>query len=386
MSRQDIEKALRKLGAANPRFVIYNSVKEINPIEWNALAQDAAPMMEWEYFYVLEESETVSADRGFFPRYIALYDKKNQLIGLAPVFERSHGAYEFGITGLMNDIAIMTGVSVGRGIVSTVPFTPVPVYKFLVKDKEKERIVWELFLRYLDFICETKGLYSVRLYFLADSVQPFHDLLDHFGYMGLVTSHYLWTNRYQNYDEFLNTLGAHKRRNILREIRKLKEAGVEINLIPGSAVEAELYSLAYACHESTWSKHMPPETHPYLTPTFFSLLKPFFQHRALFSVAKQSGNIVGLALFYHKDDFMFGRYWGCFKEIPFLHFGTCYYWPMMYAIERGIKYIDPGFGGEHKALRGFKDILVYHYVKFYGPQKNKCYRALEHLVEYGVLL
>jgi hypothetical protein len=25
-------------------------------------------------------------------------------------------------------------------------------------------------------------------------------------------------------------------------------------------------------------------------------------------------------------------------------------------------------------------------VKFYGPQKNKCYRALEHLVEYGVLL
>jgi hypothetical protein len=45
MSRQDIEKALRKLGAANPRFVIYNSVKEINPIEWNALAQDAAPMM-----------------------------------------------------------------------------------------------------------------------------------------------------------------------------------------------------------------------------------------------------------------------------------------------------------------------------------------------------
>ncbi|MEJ5300037.1 MAG: peptidogalycan biosysnthesis protein [Thermodesulforhabdaceae bacterium] len=386
MSRQDIEKALKKLGTVKPRFVIYNSVKEINPLEWNMLAQDAAPMMEREYFYVLEESQTVSQNRGFLPLYLALYDHNSRLIGLAPMFERSHGAYEFGITGLMNDVALMTGVPVGRGIVGTVPFTPVPVYQFLARREHNKESLWELFLRYIDFLCETRGLYSVRLYFLDGSTLAFHDLLTSFGYMGLVTNHYLWTNRYQSYEEFLNTLGTHKRRNILREIKKLKEANVKIGLVPGIDAERELYSMAFECYESTWCKHMPPDTHPYLNSSFFQLLKPFFRHRILFSVAKQSENTVGLALFYYKNDFMFGRYWGCFGEVPFLHFGTCYYWPMMYAIEQGIKYIDPGFGGEHKALRGFENIPVYHYIKFYGRQKNKCYRALEHLVEYGALL
>jgi predicted N-acyltransferase len=51
------------------------------------LAQDAAPMMEWEYFYVLEESQTVSQNRGFLPLYLALYDHNSRLIGLAPMFE-----------------------------------------------------------------------------------------------------------------------------------------------------------------------------------------------------------------------------------------------------------------------------------------------------------
>ncbi|MGC8718431.1 MAG: GNAT family N-acetyltransferase [Thermodesulforhabdaceae bacterium] len=380
MSRNDIEKVLKKLGTSKPRFITYSSVKEINPVEWNMLAEQAAPMMEWEYFYMLEESLTVSETRGFFPMYIGLYDSNSRLIAIAPMFERTHGSSEFGITGLMNDVALITGVPVGRGLVGTVPFTPVPVYQFLVRNKEKERAVWEIFLRYIDFICETRGLYSARFYFISPSLSHIHDLLERFGYAGLVSSHYLWTNEYQSYDEFLNSLDVHKRRNIRREIKKLLEMGIEIKLLPGTEVDASVYSMAFEAHESTWRKHMPPGTHPYLTPAFFSLLRPFFQHRCLFSIARKSDNIVGLALFYHKNDILFGRYWGCFENVPFLHFGTCYYWPMMYAIEHGIKYVDPGFGGEHKALRGFEEFPVHHYIKFFGQQKSKCYRALEHLV------
>lgn len=380
MSHNEIEKVLRKLGTLRPKFVTYSSVKEINPVEWNLLAGEAAPMMEWEYFYILEESRTVSESRGFFPLYIGLYNAHEELIGIAPMFERIHGANEFGLTGLMNDIALVTGIPVGRGLMGSVPFTPVPVYQFLVKDKAKERVVWELFLRYIDFICETRGLYSVRFYFLSPATSQLHDLLGLFGYVGLVSNHFLWTNTYKYYDEFLNTLGAHKRRNILREIRKLQEMGIKIEISLGTEVDPSLYSMALDAYESTWRKHMPSETHPYLTPAFFSLLKPFFQHRCLFSIAKKCENISGLALFYHKGEAMFGRYWGCFEKIPYLHFGTCYYWPMKYAIERNIKYLDPGFGGEHKALRGFKQIPVYHYVKFYGRQKGKCYQALERIV------
>ncbi|MCX7822782.1 MAG: GNAT family N-acetyltransferase [Syntrophobacterales bacterium] len=380
MGFNEIGRVLKNLGISQPKFITYSSIKEINPIEWNLLAEDAAPMMEWEYFYILEESQTIGPSRGFFPLYIGLYDSRGTLIGIAPMFERPHGSNEFGLTGLMNDISLMTGVPVGRGLMGSVPFTPVPVYQFLVRDKSRERLVWELFLRYIDFICETRGLYSARLYFLSPTSSHLHDLLSLFGYMGLVSTHFLWINRYGSYDEFLKTLGAHRRRNILREIRKLKEMNVEIELLPGTDVDPSTYSMILEAYESTWRKHMPPETRPYLRPAFFSLLKPFFQHRCLFSIAKKSRKIVGLALFYHKGDTMFGRYWGSFEETPYLHFGTCYYWPMMHAVERGIKYVDPGFGGEHKALRGFGEISVYHYVKFYGHQSKKCYRALENII------
>jgi predicted N-acyltransferase len=74
----------------------------------------------------------------------------------------------------MNDVALMTGVPVGRGIVGTVPFTPVPVYQFLARREHNKESLWELFLRYIDFLCETRGLYSVRLYFLDGSTLAFH--------------------------------------------------------------------------------------------------------------------------------------------------------------------------------------------------------------------
>jgi predicted N-acyltransferase len=36
-----------------------------------------------------------------------------------------------------------------------------------------------------------------------------------------------------------------------------------------------------------------------------------------------------------------------------LHFEVCYYAPIAWAIERGIRRFDPGAGGSHKRRRGF---------------------------------
>ncbi len=382
MSHYDIEKVLRKIGSSKIRFNTFSTIKEISPLEWNALSVKSSPVMEWEYFYMLEESRCINEDRGFFPVYIGLYDAKNRLIGIAPMFERTHGAYEFGISGLITEISAICGISVGKGLVGTIPFTPVPAYRFLIRDcdEETEGAIWSLFLKYIDFICETRGLFSVRFYFLSELSKSIHEIFESFGYVGLVSNHYLWTNHYESFDQFLGSLSSHKRRNIRREIKKIREMGISIKIIKGSEANQEIYDEAYRIYEITWKKYMPFGIDPYLNPDFFSLLRPFFNHRCTFSIAERAGKRIGLALFYEKGDFLYGRYWGSFEEVPYLHFATCYYWPMIYAIEKGIKYIDPGFGGEHKALRGFKYIPVHHYIKFYGHGKHKCYLALERIV------
>jgi len=89
-----------------------------------------------------------------------------------------------------------------------------------------------------------------------------------------------------------------------------------------------------------------------------------------------SGRRIAMALFYNKAEKLYGRYWGSLREVPFLHFATCYYYPIAYAIENDLRMIDPGFGGEHKTLRGFEDSYAYHYIKFYDENQRRIAHAV----------
>ncbi|MHB8382341.1 MAG: peptidogalycan biosysnthesis protein, partial [Candidatus Binataceae bacterium] len=65
------------------------------------------------------------------------------------------------------------------------------------------------------------------------------------------------------------------------------------------------------------------------------------------------------------------RYWGCFRDVRFLHFEVCYYAGIEYAIERGLSRFEPGAGGEYKWLRGFDPALTrsMHYLAHPGLRK-----------------
>ena len=45
--------------------------------------------------------------------------------------------------------------------------------------------------------------------------------------------------------------------------------------------------------------------------------------------------------------------WGAGIDVPFLHFGVCYYEGIRFCIEQGLDVFEPGAGGEHKRARGF---------------------------------
>lgn len=52
-------------------------------------------------------------------------------------------------------------------------------------------------------------------------------------------------------------------------------------------------------------------------------------------------------------DALYGRYWGCTENIPFLHFELCYYQAIDAAIARGLKRVEAGAQGGHKLARGY---------------------------------
>src|SRR5437868_1311274 len=54
---------------------------------------------------------------------------------------------------------------------------------------------------------------------------------------------------------------------------------------------------------------------------------------------------------------LYGRYWGCLEQHPFLHFNVCYYHSIADCIARGLQIFEGGAGGEHKLARGFLPAL-----------------------------
>ena len=52
-------------------------------------------------------------------------------------------------------------------------------------------------------------------------------------------------------------------------------------------------------------------------------------------------------------DTLYGRYWGCVEDHPFLHFELCYYQAIDWAIAHGLARVEAGAQGEHKLARGY---------------------------------
>jgi predicted N-acyltransferase len=76
----------------------------------------------------------------------------------------------------------------------------------------------------------------------------------------------------------------------------------------------------------------------------------------------------------HKDKNLYGRYWGCFEEYNCLHFETCYYKPIEWAITSGLQMFDPGAGGSHKKRRGFPATSNYSLHRFYNRKMEQILR------------
>ncbi len=139
-------------------------------------------------------------------------------------------------------------------------------------------------------------------------------------------------------------------------------------MIPGDELLRELYERMHLFYTRT-NDQFGPWGCKYLTGDFFSLLPEHFRKRLVFAVASDGGrrDPIGMALLVTKAGHLYGRYWGCAREVEFLHFEACYYRPIEWAVASGIRQFDPGMGGGHKLRRGFKAVANYSLHRFMDP-------------------
>jgi hypothetical protein len=91
----------------------------------------------------------------------------------------------------------------------------------------------------------------------------------------------------------------------------------------------------------------------------------------LLILAKRGEKYIAGALNLMGEGVLYGRNWGALEYVPFLHFETCYYQAIDFAIARGLSKVEAGAQGEHKLLRGYMPEETYsaHYIAHKGLRR-----------------
>jgi predicted N-acyltransferase len=188
----------------------------------------------------------------------------------------------------------------------------------------------------------------VHLTFLPESQWK---LAGELGYLQRMDQQFHWQNPgYASFDEFLADLTSKKRKNLRRERREAVAHGIEIEWVTGADLNESHWDAFYRFYLDTGSRKWGS---PYLTREFFSLITESMADDILLILCKRGGRYIAGALNFIGGEALFGRNWGCLEHHAFLHFETCYYQAIDFAIHRGLKRVEAGAQGSHKVARGY---------------------------------
>jgi predicted N-acyltransferase len=341
-----------------------SSISETDEEAWNALTDPLdTPLLDWEWLRRMEISGSVAPETGWLPHHLTLWSD-GQLICAAPLYIKGHSSGEFVWDYMWADVASQLGVRYYPKMVGMSPATPAPGYRFLVAPGEEEETLTHLMVDQIDRFCQKHGISGCAFNFVDPE---WHPLIESAGFTAWRHQSYAWWNEdFQTFDDYLAVFNKNQRRNIRRERRSVEEAGIRVEPLQGEQIPDSYFRLMYGFYEQT-NAQFGPWAAKYLTREFFLGLAERYKHRLLLvaAMAPDDDVPIGMSFLLTKGEQLIGRYWGASRWVNNLHFDVCYYAPIQWAIENGIRVFDPGAGSPHKIRRGFRAVANHSLHRFY---------------------
>jgi predicted N-acyltransferase len=334
---------------------VHRSIEEVSREAWDALLDEQSiPFLEWKWLWALEESKSAVPREGWHPRHFTLW-RGNRLIAAAPAYLRDDSYGEFVYDWSWASAAERAGLKYYPKLILAVPMTPGTGRRVLVAPGEdRPARVRELLQGALEF-ARSERVSSLHVNF---PTRDEWEILGELGFAQRLGVQYHWFNQgYANYDAFLDRFRSKRRNQLKRERRGPAEQGITLTTLRGDALSGADPKAVHGIYASTVDKHMWGKR--LLTPKFFELVLEHFRHRVEFVEARKDGRLVAGAFNLSSPQAIYGRYWGCLEEFPFLHFNVCLYHPVEECIRLGLSRFEPGAGGEHKLVRGFEPAVTY---------------------------
>jgi predicted N-acyltransferase len=323
---------------------IASSVAGLNAHAWDRLA-GGDPFVSHAFLAALEDSDSVGPGTGWTPAPILIEDDGAHMVAAAPAYLKSHSQGEYVFDHGWAEAWERAGGEYYPKLQVAVPFTPVPGLRLLgsrpqhlLAAIEGVTAQYEMSSAHITFIDEAGAAEAERRPWLIREGIEYH-----------------WFNRgYSSFDDFLGALTS-RRRKVIRKERAHARGDLRFEVLHGGAIGPAEWDAMWNFYQDTGSRKWG---HPYLTRDFFDQIDKTMGDKLLLFLAYRGSRPIAGALNFIGPDTLYGRYWGCTEEVPFLHFELCYYQAIEWAIDHGLACVQAGAQGEHKLARGYAPVIT----------------------------
>ncbi|MBU6442633.1 MAG: GNAT family N-acetyltransferase [Alphaproteobacteria bacterium] len=352
------------------RARIAGAAAEIGAAAWDACANPVAradphPFTRYDFFAALEETGCASPRTGWQPVHLVI-ERDGGIAGILPLYLKSHSQGEYVFDWGWAEAFERAGGDYYPKLQASVPFTPATGRRLLIaKDAPQEETANALLAAGAAAVKELDGS-SLHVTFMTEAEWRAAGAL---GFLQRTDKQFHWRNRgYTSFNEFLSDLSSSKRKNLRKERAAVAAENIEFDWLTGRDITEAHWDQFFAFYMETGSRKWGT---PYLSRTFFSQLGARMGEQVLLVMARRERRYIAGALNLFGEGVLFGRNWGACEYVPFLHFETCYYQAIEFAIARGLAKVEAGAQGEHKLLRGYLPEPTYsaHFIAHPGLRR-----------------
>ena len=336
-----------------------HSMAQVDVADWNRLAGEAYPFMRHEFLRALEQSGSVCEQSGWIASHLLVLND-DQLVAFMPLYLKQHSWGEYVFDQQWAEAYQQQGLDYYPKWLTAIPLTPCQGTRIVIQAAIDPLEVMHTLLNFIKQLSEQHGISSWHCLF------PDLQQVEQLRSLGLSVREgvqFHWFNQsYRDFNDFLFTLNASKRKMLKRERRRVSEQGVRLLRITGQDVSELQWQVFFQFYTMTYLKR---GSQPYLNLAFFQQIAATMGEQLLLVLAIKDNKTIAAALSFVGSDTLYGRYWGCYEDYNSLHFEACYYQGLDYCIEHGLKRFDSGAQGEHKIARGFEPVTTYsaHWIK-----------------------
>ncbi len=342
---------------------IVEKLSQLSAVDWDACAGSDNPFVSYAFLSALEDSGSATSETGWQPHHLAIGVEDGRLLGVVPMYLKSHSQGEYVFDWGWADAYERAGGRYYPKLQAAAPFSPVTGPRILARPGDDADAIRATLIAGMIDTVKQYNLSSVNVTFAheADARR-----LEAAGFLIRHGHQFHWQNQgYDTFDDFLANLSSRKRKNIRKERKAIADAGVRFDTLVGDDIKPHHWDEFHEFYVSTYDRKWG---YPYLTREFFDILNDRMADKVALIRAEENGYAIGGALNLIGSEALFGRNWGCNSQRKFLHFEACYYRAIDLAIELRLARVEAGTQGPHKIQRGYLPVQTYsaHWIRDEG--------------------